>query len=462
MKGRGAWGPPLTFEGESVSGKRMLQRLAEVPVASLGTPEQFGVLFVRYKNHLDSLVGKPVQGLAQRLKVKRLPDLGGPRRCTGAPDAVTHNHPFPVGAVRKPRLSDCLPARAGEEGKSRMRELRSRKAVRPVVGLPDGGSAPSSLPVPAAAVGLLDDIGTGDTAGAAALQWAARQTYWRTTRHVWIGPERDPWAMLHGQVEADFAWKCERPVNQVWLQRPYERMRYDDITGTHTWWDPGGEWQVSMPCRRCWPCQLQRRREWIARAINEARVAKRTWFFTGTFREKPENPDVVVAEYQRWMKRLRKANPETKIRYLAVLERGEREGRLHVHCLLHADLKYRDITSAWVAGFFQAKLVKAEFDEAGRMDEDSARQLMYVAGYVTGDVKHKVRASLRYGKTPPPQPQRKGVRMPSTPSEGQLPLTGEAKRDYPTWEWGLSPQSPGLGASSLAVGAGDKPAGGLA
>ena len=241
----------------------------------------------------------------------------------------------------------------------------------------------------------------------------------RTTRVVEVGPDADPqrWLDANGQVDddIDFAWKCERPVRLGLYQRPYKVLRNDGVVGVHVAWNAGGEWHVKVPCRNCWPCQLQRRREWIARAINEGTRSKRTWFFSGTFREKPETTDVVVAEYERYMKRLRHHNPGVRFRYLAVIERGERNGRLHVHMLLHCSeaVPWKRITGPWSAGFSKANWVRFNWTD-GKLDEDTIKQVFYVAGYVTGDIAFKVRASLRYGKVPAaPTDKSEGARAPS-------------------------------------------------
>lgn len=254
---------------------------------------------------------------------------------------------------------------------------------------------------------------------------------------VSAGADPQAWLDVNGQVDddIDFAWRCEAPVRVGLWQRPYKVVRNDVIVGVHAAWVSGGEWHMKVPCRKCWPCQLQRKREWIAKAINEAKAAHekggRTWLFTGTFREDPkDNHSLVVDEYQRYMKRLRKS-ANTSIRYIAVLENGERNGRLHVHILLHANLKWRDVVTPWTAGFKSAKLVRLKVDQKGQVDADSARMLYYVAGYITGDVKFRVRASLRYGKNAPPLLSSESAGTPSCkPQAGATNPSGTPPRDH--------------------------------
>lgn len=434
MSKKGGWKPPFSFDGMSLR-ERAIAR--ELPITAPGAPEQFGVLFVRYKTHLLRFVGQVVQQRTKRVEGEGARDTWRPLVCR----AVTHDDLLFSGAVQKPQLLDCLPARAGERVKSTMREVSSRKGVSPVVGLTRGGRAP---PLLSAYTSLLDGIGTGDTGarkGSAAssdeLALAASES--RAKRWFSTETEGDPFLWTGGSFHESFAGKCENPFAWGVRQRAYVRWSADDIVGAyHQVVPPGPETTIMLPCRKCWPCQLQRRREWIARAINEARLAKKTYFLTGTFREKPDEPEEVVAEYQRFMKRVRKKCPNDTLRYLAVLERGEKNGRLHVHCLLHTTMEWQAIKDAWIAGFSKLNQVPCRFDEAGVLDEESARQLMYVAGYVTGDIKFKVRASLRYGKMQMPQipivPMRmdafiqtvmEGEELPTIPSrEGRDPLHG--------------------------------------
>lgn len=309
-------------------------------------------------------------------------------------------------SVQKRTLLERLPARVGGDVKSNLREVPSRTAVRRLgFGFTSGGKAPA---VSAAHTSLLDGMGTGDCAQADAEALALAASESRRKRWFSTEVETDPVLWTDGELEASFAGDCERPFHWDVRQRAYRTWVHGDLIMPNKEpiiVPPGPNVGLKVRCRKCWPCQLARRKEWIARAINEARAAEKTWFLTGTFREKPEEEDAVVAEYQRYMKRLR--NSGHAFKYLAVLERGEKNGRLHVHALIHGAMQWKDVHDTWKAGFAKVNQVKAIFGEDGRMDDASARQIMYIAGYVTGDIKFKVRASLRYGRTPPPQEQRR-------------------------------------------------------
>lgn len=186
---------------------------------------------------------------------------------------------------------------------------------------------------------------------------------------------------------------------------------------------------MGVPCRKCLPCRLQRRRVWIARSIREVRCASaagaKAWFLTLTFAKKPEQASEVVDETQKYFKRLRKRNPGKYIRYVCVTEQGERFGRFHAHALLYSDLSERDIRLPWVAGFSKVKRIPVVWN-GDRLDDDSFKMLAYVAGYTTGDIEFPIRASLRYGKLPLPKPrpiaQGRVAAMPEVP--GNPPPSG--------------------------------------
>lgn len=430
MKKKGGWKPP--FPGPS-----FYDHVVPGTGGFLG-PEELRHFFHRYNADPARLIRQGIKRLTQTIQVDSWRDRGrGPLVCLGNGEAWPKPsydtcHDFSFDAVRKRTLPDCPTASVGGEVKSRMREVPSRKADRPVVGLGSGGKAPAlrlrRIPVPDAE-GILDGIGTGDTTGAEgskALHLAASES--RARRGFHIDVDGDPWIWTQGEEAADWSHGCERPFFMTARGRPTAVATGDIFVDRVIAYDASVV-AMAIPCRKCWPCQMARKRVWIARAINEARIAKRTWFFTGTFAKTPDDPAEVVDEYQRFNKRLRKAG--FKFRFLSVLERGERFGRMHVHMLIHGDLKYRDLQAQWTAGFMQAKLVKAQFAEDGRMDEDSARQIMYVAGYVTGDIEFKVRASLRYGRVGPPQTElrRKGDAVGSlAPRETDQTVSASARK----------------------------------
>lgn len=188
---------------------------------------------------------------------------------------------------------------------------------------------------------------------------------------------------------------------------------------------------------------------WIARAIDEARRAPMSWLFTGTFKEEPNSREAVVAEGQRFLKRLRRgrtlpvmthrgpiAVPGAKVRFLSVVERGDEKDRLHWHCLVHGDgepVRWLQLRTAWHAGHMHAR--RLHFGRGGDVPDDMFRQIAYVAGYL-GKQGGRVVASLHYGRTMTP-PTRKGPdkdrdpkRKARSPQENAAPPQRAPRDDF--------------------------------
>lgn len=159
------------------------------------------------------------------------------------------------------------------------------------------------------------------------------------------------------------------------------------------------------PCRKCAKCLRFRQLRWRQRALHEVARSKRTWFVTLTFSpahlagilieaKSGELARVERAAYrhvQRYLKRLRKAVPRCKVRYLAVYERGETTGRSHYHLLIH-ETGERPVHKAQLEGlwasFVHARLVSASRDGAAS----------YVTKYLTKSIGIRPRASNDYGR----------------------------------------------------------------
>lgn len=172
---------------------------------------------------------------------------------------------------------------------------------------------------------------------------------------------------------------------------------------------PGEEYNLLWyyRCRRCEDCRRNLAAAWSARAQVEARAARRTWLFTGTFdwRHAPWKPGmpmdgpVVYArrETQKFYKRLRKAG--AVVRHLTVVEphtgRGASHGMPHVHALIHDTgtdllLGRRLVQHCWnPLGHSKATLVS---------DEAIDQSTWYICKYLTkGELLARIRASVRYG-----------------------------------------------------------------
>lgn len=109
---------------------------------------------------------------------------------------------------------------------------------------------------------------------------------------------------------------------------------------------------------------------------------ERAWFITLT--NAPGSNDA-YAPVQLWLKRLRKAHPDKRIRYVSVQERGARNDRLHYHLLVFSSLpiKYRELPD-WLEGH---KLYKLATPNA----------LAYVVKYISKG--GKLRSSVHMGRS---------------------------------------------------------------
>lgn len=97
---------------------------------------------------------------------------------------------------------------------------------------------------------------------------------------------------------------------------------------------------VTHGCGQCEPCLKRRQREWVFRCSWEARKHPYNWILTLTYEDaflhftEKGNATLCKDDFQRFMKRLRKAYTQDKIRYLVRGEYGGMFGRPHFHVIL--------------------------------------------------------------------------------------------------------------------------------
>lgn len=96
------------------------------------------------------------------------------------------------------------------------------------------------------------------------------------------------------------------------------------------------EGQFSLPCGRCMGCRLERSRQWAMRCMHEASLYEDNCFITLTYRTEdlPDDLSLRKEDFQKFMKRLRQAYKDVKIRYFMCGEYGEDFGRPHYHACL--------------------------------------------------------------------------------------------------------------------------------
>lgn len=110
---------------------------------------------------------------------------------------------------------------------------------------------------------------------------------------------------------------------------------------THKIRTKNGNWRVvTHGCGKCEQCLKKRTRDWVFRCQWESRKYPYNWIVTLTYKDeflhftKKGNATLCKADFQKFMKRLRKQYPFDSIRYLVRGEYGGKFGRPHFHVIL--------------------------------------------------------------------------------------------------------------------------------
>lgn len=90
--------------------------------------------------------------------------------------------------------------------------------------------------------------------------------------------------------------------------------------------------EVQIPCGQCIGCRVQRAVDWGIRITHESKLYDKNSWITLTYQENPVT--LVRRDVQLFIKRLRKAHPERRIRYFAAGEYGSKSLRPHYHVCL--------------------------------------------------------------------------------------------------------------------------------
>lgn len=97
---------------------------------------------------------------------------------------------------------------------------------------------------------------------------------------------------------------------------------------------------LTLPCGQCIGCRLDRALVWATRCVHEAQLYQANSFITLTYSPEhlPQDGSLIKWHFQDFMKRLRKSQSQTKIRYFMCAEYGEKFTRPHFHaCLFNID-----------------------------------------------------------------------------------------------------------------------------
>ena len=93
---------------------------------------------------------------------------------------------------------------------------------------------------------------------------------------------------------------------------------------------------MKLPCGQCMGCRIDRSRMWAVRCMHEASQFEKNCFITLTYAPEhlPKNGDLHYEHFQKFMKRLRKANQNANIRFYMCGEYGDEFKRPHFHAIL--------------------------------------------------------------------------------------------------------------------------------
>lgn len=154
-----------------------------------------------------------------------------------------------------------------------------------------------------------------------------------------------------------------------------------------------------VPCGKCTSCRISRVREWSIRILHESDYHENNLFLTLTYNDDnlPDDLSLNIAEFQAFMKRLRK-RLNYRIKYYACGEYGEKYNRPHYHAIIFGmSLKEKPlIEESWEKGFVHV----------GYLSYDSAR---YTAEYVQKKYSGPLAESVYGNRQIPFQLQSQGI-----------------------------------------------------
>lgn len=165
---------------------------------------------------------------------------------------------------------------------------------------------------------------------------------------------------------------------------------------------------IQVPCGQCIGCRLERSRQWAIRCVHEAYGHENNAFITLTY--SPENlppggslPEYIGGDFQKFMKRLRKAVSPVKIRFFSCGEYGEKNMRPHYHaCIFGYDFPDKILYTVrddcrLYRSLMLEKIWGLGFATVGDVTFESAA---YVARYITKKITGGLAADHYKGKNP--------------------------------------------------------------
>lgn len=135
---------------------------------------------------------------------------------------------------------------------------------------------------------------------------------------------------------------------------------------------PGEGVYITVPCRHCTACVVNRQNDWARRLVIESQSHPNCFFLTLTYRDEPKT--YVKEHIQLYVKKLR--TYEKNIRFFFVGERGEKRGRVHYHAIIFSNGITPDVLlRSWDHGF-------------GSVQPVNSARCYYVAKYCVPSSRH--------------------------------------------------------------------------
>lgn len=151
------------------------------------------------------------------------------------------------------------------------------------------------------------------------------------------------------------------------------------------------DFPIELPCSQCIGCRLERSRQWAIRCVHEASLYENNCFITLTYSSEnlPPYSSLLVSDFQKFMKRLRKKHENKVIRFFHCGEYGEQTKRPHYHaCLFNFDFSDKVL---WKVVNDQPYFVSEELRELwpkghSTIGDVTFESAAYVARYITKKV----------------------------------------------------------------------------
>lgn len=148
---------------------------------------------------------------------------------------------------------------------------------------------------------------------------------------------------------------------------------------------------VELPCGQCIGCRLERSRQWAIRCVHEASLYENNCFITLTYSPQhlPKDGSLQIEDFQKFMKKFRRAVEPTQIRFFHCGEYGEKLGRPHYHaCIFNYDFPDKELIQQREDGNYYRSSKLEEIWGKGHaiLGAVTFESAAYVARYITKKV----------------------------------------------------------------------------